>query len=188
MRPRLGGPSSRTPTGSPSPSPSPIHFVPLPRLVFPTAEPPFSPVRNCRPGRSHPTSADLLHPAPPTRFARLPARLPLLPTSAIAASRLRARGIRQAGTAMPRRFAQPIKYPRSRPGSEPSVGLAYRVAASVWAAKAQSTPIAHRSLASAASSWQKLINPPALRISTYSEAEPIFETRSRNSNVKQLIV
>src|SRR5579859_338961 len=35
--------------GIPWPSTTTIHFVPLPRLVFPTFEPLFSPVRNCRP-------------------------------------------------------------------------------------------------------------------------------------------
>jgi hypothetical protein len=34
--------SSRTPNGRPSPSTSTIHFVPLPRLVFPTAAPFFA--------------------------------------------------------------------------------------------------------------------------------------------------
>jgi len=33
--------SSRTPSGRPPPSTSTIHLVPLPRLVLPTAEPPF---------------------------------------------------------------------------------------------------------------------------------------------------
>ena len=62
--------SSRTPSGRPSPSTSTIHFVPLPRLVLPTAEPPFSLERSCRPGTSLPTSADLRHRAHPVAFAR----------------------------------------------------------------------------------------------------------------------
>jgi hypothetical protein len=41
--------SSRTPSGRPSLSTSTIHFVPLPRLVLPTASPPFSPERSCSP-------------------------------------------------------------------------------------------------------------------------------------------
>src|SRR5229473_6115404 len=61
--------SSRTPSGRPSPSTSTIHFVPLPRLVLPTAEPLFLREQSCHLGRSRPTSADLLHPAPPTAGA-----------------------------------------------------------------------------------------------------------------------
>src|SRR5579859_3462782 len=37
------------PRGRPRPSTTTIHFVPLPRLVFPTPQPLFSPERNCRP-------------------------------------------------------------------------------------------------------------------------------------------
>src|SRR5258708_10016095 len=63
--PRFASRSSRTPSGRPSPSTSTIHFVPLPRLVLPTAEPLFSLERSCRPGTSLPTSADLRHRAHP---------------------------------------------------------------------------------------------------------------------------
>ena len=48
--------SSRTPSGRPSPSTSTIHLVPLPRLVFPTAAPPFSLGRSCRRERPRPIS------------------------------------------------------------------------------------------------------------------------------------
>src|SRR6202044_3427419 len=79
--------SSRTPSGRPPPSTSTIHFVPLPRLVLPTAEPPFWPERSCRPGKSLPTSADLRHPAHPTTFATRRAIHPALPIASAAASR-----------------------------------------------------------------------------------------------------
>jgi hypothetical protein len=46
-------------------STSTIHFVPLPRLVLPTAEPPFSPARSCRPGTPLLTAAGLRRPAHP---------------------------------------------------------------------------------------------------------------------------
>ena len=38
-----------------------IHFVPLPRLVFPTPEPLFSPERNCRPETIRSTSIAAAH-------------------------------------------------------------------------------------------------------------------------------
>lgn len=50
-------------------------------------------------------------------------------------------------------------------------------------AKVQSTATAHPSTASAGSSWQKVSSSPASRVSTCFEAEPIFETRSRNNAV-----
>src|ERR1035437_5116484 len=34
--------------------PATLHFVSLPRFVLPTAEPPFSPVQSCCPGRFRP--------------------------------------------------------------------------------------------------------------------------------------
>jgi hypothetical protein len=71
--------SSRTPSGRPSPSTSTIHFVPLPRLVFPTADPLFSPGRSCRREKPRPTSTVPLGPAPPVTGARPSAIRPRLP-------------------------------------------------------------------------------------------------------------
>ena len=96
--------SSRTPSGTPSPSASTIHFVPLPRLVLPTARPLFLRGRNCRRERSRPSAACHFRPAPPAAPAKLPARR-LRPASvAIVASRSRAKEIRRAKIARPRRF------------------------------------------------------------------------------------
>ena len=52
---------------------------PLPRLVFPTAGPLFLREQSCHPGRSRPTSADLLYPAPPAGYATHSATLLRLP-------------------------------------------------------------------------------------------------------------
>src|SRR5579883_2989915 len=73
--------SNRTPSGRPSPSTSTIHFVPLPRLVFPTAEPPFSPGRSCRREKPRPTSTVPLGPTPPATRARHSATRLRLPTA-----------------------------------------------------------------------------------------------------------
>src|SRR5258707_11321297 len=59
--------SSRTPSGRPWPSTSTIHFVPLPRVVFPTAAPPFSLGRSCRRERPRPIST--VGPALPVTYA-----------------------------------------------------------------------------------------------------------------------
>src|SRR5438552_2901060 len=92
----------------PSPSASTIHFVPLPRLVFPTARPPFWRVRNCRLRNSHPSAAGRFHPAPPTGCARLPAKSLALASVAAAARRSRARETR------PEEIATPLPSAESR--------------------------------------------------------------------------
>src|SRR5258706_122569 len=172
--------SSRTPSGRPSPSTSTIHFVPLPRLVLPTAEPLFSLERSCRPGTSLPTSADLRHRAHPVAFASLRATHPALPTASTAASRSQAKGTCRARTSTPRPSATPTECPPDRPGSTPTDGLACPCAASAQAAAARSTPTAHRSTTGTAScSYKKFIKPPVSRRSLQLEAEPIYETRSK---------
>ena len=106
-----------------------IHFVPLPRLVLPTAEPPFSPGRSCHPGWSHPTSAAPLHPGHRAGHARLPARR-LPPATAVTdANKSRARETRRAEIATPHRFAEPTVCPPSRLDSGLVAVLAYRAAA-----------------------------------------------------------
>jgi hypothetical protein len=77
-------------------------------------------------------------------------------TAAIAASRSKAKEIRRAKIAMPRRFAEPKVCPPDRLDSPPAVVLVYPAAASAWEARAQSASTVRRSTASAASSWQKL--------------------------------
>src|SRR5581483_6464737 len=109
--------SSRTPSGTPSPSASTIHFVPLPRLVLPTASPLFSPGQNCRRERSRPIAAIPPGPVRPAKPATHPAIRLALATVAIAASRSRAKETRRAETATPRRFAKPTECLQNRPGS-----------------------------------------------------------------------
>jgi hypothetical protein len=80
--------SSRIPSGRPLPSASTIHFVPLPRLVFLTAEPPLLPERSCRPGISPPATAGLRGPALRVADATRQATHPAFPTASTTASRL----------------------------------------------------------------------------------------------------
>ena len=72
---------SRTPSGRPPPLTSTIHFVPLPHLLLPTAGPPFSPERSCRPGTSLPISAALRCRAHPAVLATHSPTHPALPTA-----------------------------------------------------------------------------------------------------------
>src|SRR5258708_338938 len=121
--PRFASRSSRTPSGRPSPSTSTIHFVPLPRLVLPTAEPLFPLERSCRPGTSLPTSADLRHRAHPVAFARRRATHPALPTASTAASRSQAKGTCRPRTSTPPPSATPPECPPDSPASTPTDGL-----------------------------------------------------------------
>ena len=153
-------------SGRPPPSTSTIHFVPLPRLVLPTAEPLFLPERNCHPGTSLPTSAALRHPGHPAAFARRQAKHPALPTASTAANRLLEKDICRARISMPHPFVAPKGCPPDRPGWMPTDGLDCPCAAWVRAAVAQSAPTAHRSTTRIAScSCKKKIKPPASGIS-----------------------
>src|ERR1039458_2140318 len=171
--------SSRTPSGRPPPSTSTIHFVPLPRLVLPTAEPPFWPERSCRPGTSLPTSTVLRRRAHPVTLAKRPATRPALPTASTAASRSPEKDICQAGTATLHPSATPTGCLPDKPGSKPRVGHACPCAASAQAAVARSTPTALHSITQIAScSCKNFIKPPASYRSPQLEAESIYETRS----------
>src|SRR5271169_1888510 len=88
--------SSRTPSGRPPPSTSTVHFVPLPRLVLPTAEPLFSPERSYRPRTPPPTSEDLRHRGRPTKFASHQAKRLAPPTALTAANRSQEKDICRA--------------------------------------------------------------------------------------------
>ena len=140
--------SSRTPSGIPLPSTSTIHFVPLPRLVLPIAEPPFSPVQNCRRERLRPTSAAPLDPRPPVTFAKPPAKHLGPPIASVVASRWKEKETLPAGSATPHRFAESTKFPRNKPGSMPKVARARPVDASPGEATVQSIPTVHQLTAS----------------------------------------
>ena len=113
----------RTPSGRPPPSTSTIHFVPLPRLVLPTASPPFWLGRSCHPETSRPTSASLRRPMRPTERATHPATRLRPATASAAASRSPARDIRREEIATPPRLqnpqnalkTSPIRCPRPSP-------------------------------------------------------------------------
>jgi hypothetical protein len=79
---------------------------------------------------------------------------------------------------MPHLFAESTKCLRNKLDWALPVGRAYLFDVPVSEAMVQSTATAHPSTASADSSWQKFTSSPASRVSTYCEAEPIFETRS----------
>ena len=149
-------------SGRPPPSTSTIHFVPLPRLVFPTAEPPFWPGRSCRPGTSLPTSAGPRRPARPAAPATLRATRLALPTASDAASRSPARGICRVRTSTRRRSAIPKGCPRNSPGWKPTDVRACLGAVSARAVAERSTPTAHHSTTRIAScSCKKKIKPHA---------------------------
>src|SRR5271163_4556365 len=172
--------SSRTPSGRPPPSTSTIHFVPLPRLVLPTAEPLFSPERNCRPESSPPTSAALRRPAPRVAPARRRAIRPAPPTASADASRWPATDTCRAEIATPLRSARSIKCLPGSHGWTPTDGPAYPCAASAPATAERPTPTARRSTTRIASCpCKKLNKTTASPKSTWLEAEPIYETRSR---------
>ncbi len=124
------GTSSRTPSGRPWPSTSTIHFVPLPRLVLPTAAPLFSPERNCRPESSLPTSAGPRRRGRPATLATHRARRPSLPTASDDASRWPGTGIYLAETATLLLFAAPRESPPDTPGLKPMDGRDYPSASS----------------------------------------------------------
>ena len=80
-------PATMPPKGRPWPSVTSINLLPLPRLVTPTASPPFWPEQPCRPGRPGPIAVGPAHPAGPDTSARgVPRRLPAA-TAGAAASR-----------------------------------------------------------------------------------------------------
>src|ERR1700679_84468 len=177
--------SSRTPSGRPPPSTSTIHFVPLPRLVLPTADPLFSPERSCRPETSLPTSTDLRRRARPAALATRRAIHPVLPIVSNAASRSQAKGTCRAKTAMPRRSATPIECPPDRHGSTTTDGPSRPYAASALAEEARSAPTApHSTTGTASCSCKKFIKPTASPRSPQIEAEPIYETRSSVLSLK----
>jgi hypothetical protein len=104
-------------------------------------------------------------------------RLPLA-TSAIVASMSREMETRRAEIATRRQSAEPTVCPPDRLDSGLAAAPAYRAAAWVWEAKAQSVSTVRPSIASAVSSCQKLNSSHTSRVSACFEAEPIFETRS----------
>jgi hypothetical protein len=155
----------------PWPSTSTIHFVPFPRLVFPTAAPLFWPTRSCHPERFRPIPAVAGDSARPATAATPPAKHPHLPTAADAASRSPRWDTRWAGRANEPRCATPRESLPHTADSMPTVGPVRRAVASAREINAQSTPTAGLS-----ASCQQLSPMLPYRISACLEAEPIYET------------
>jgi hypothetical protein len=108
-------PSSRTPSGRPPPSTSTIHFVPLPRLVLPTAEPLFRRRKAVVQERLLPFQQPFAVERTEQRSPRVEPDYPALPTASSAASRSPGTDTRRAETATPRRSATPTGCPRTAP-------------------------------------------------------------------------
>ncbi len=158
----------------PWPSTSTIHFVPFPRLVFPTAAPLFWPTRSCHPERFRPIAVVAADSARPATAATPPAKPPRLPTAADAASRSRRWDTRRARRATERRCATPRECLPRTAGSMPTVGPVRRAADS-----ARETNPQLISTAAHSASCQQLSPVLPCRISACLEAEPIYETSSR---------
>src|SRR6516164_397392 len=94
------------PRGRPRPSTTTIHFVPLPRLVFPTPQPLFSPERNCRPETLRSISLAGARLTRSKTFARYSTKRPAPPSRAVAASTSKDAGISPAGPASEPRSAE----------------------------------------------------------------------------------
>jgi hypothetical protein len=101
--------------------------VPLPRLVTPTAVPPFLHLRSYHRGTSLPTAAFGVNPKAPASGATLLATLLALPIAADAASRSLRWDSRQADRASALRFSVPTKYLPDTRGCWPTGDLAGRV-------------------------------------------------------------
>jgi hypothetical protein len=86
-----------SPIGSPWPSATTITFEPLPILVLPTPEPPFSPARSCHRGTLAPTPACSGHPGGSGVPARCAPRYQQPTTAAGGASTSQASHTRAAG-------------------------------------------------------------------------------------------
>src|SRR5215467_7137459 len=121
----------RTPKGIPWPSTRSIHFVPLPRLVFPTAKPPFLQEQNFHPKKSLPTAKGLVGRDPTAERATLLPTHPAPPIAANDASRWIRWDTARADPAIGLRCAAPIKHPRNKLGCWPTAAHDHRDAASV---------------------------------------------------------
>jgi hypothetical protein len=99
--------SSRFPKGTPWPSTTTIHFVPLPRFVFPTQAPLFLQRQSSRPRRTRSSPVSLLNQVPPEKPATL-STIPLaLPIDVIASNRCLRLDILPEGLATSHPFSAP---------------------------------------------------------------------------------
>ena len=165
--------ASCVPNGMPWPSTNTIRFVPLPRLVLPTPAPPFSPIRSCSPGKSHPSPAVRGGSARPATHPRLAATRLAPPTAANAASRSAHSDTPAAGPATAPRSSAATEFLPCTPGSKPKAVPAHLICASVGERNTRSTPTAGRS-----ATWLQLSPFRLLWEGVSPESEPIYETSS----------
>src|ERR1700681_4073827 len=130
--------------GTPRPSTTTIHFVPLPRLVFPTPQPLFSREQHSRPNTSRSTSTARARSTRSETSARCSTKRPAPPSLAAAASRSRDAGISPAGLASEPRSAESTESLPAHDGWE-SRGDRLCVVWAAWGARARSSATALRS-------------------------------------------
>src|SRR5208283_1290234 len=121
-----------------------IHFVPLPRLVFPTPQPLFSPERNCRPETIRSISIAGARLTRSVTFARYSTKRPAPPSLAVAASTSKDTGISPAGPASEPRSAE-SKESLPVSGDPRSTDDHLCVVWSAWGARARYSSTALRS-------------------------------------------
>src|ERR1700681_1702080 len=129
--------------GTPRPSTTTIHFVPLPRLVFPTPQPLFSREQNSRPKTIRSTSTAGARSTRSETSARCSTTRPA-PPSLAAASRSRDAGISPACLASEPRSAESTESLPAHDGFESSDDRPCVVWAA-WGARARSSATALRS-------------------------------------------
>jgi hypothetical protein len=130
------------PSGVPAPSTTTIHLVPLPRLVFPTAAPPFSPGRSCRRRNTRPSAACPCHGDRRGTPATTRATSRRLPNRAGGANTSPGSRIVRA----PRSTARPSRAPRESRRSisgRPRAGARPAATASVWGGTCAPGPTVH---------------------------------------------
>src|SRR5438105_4922130 len=141
---RRGGRVKWSPKGRPWPSTTTSHFVPLPRLVFPTPQPLFSPVQNCRPETTRSTATAGARSTRSGTRARCSTTRPARPSPAVAASKSKGADISLASPASERRCAESTESLRGHDGCRSTGG--HPCAAWVaWGARARSSSTALRS-------------------------------------------
>src|ERR1700722_6713626 len=132
------------PRGRPRPSTTTIHFVPLPRLVFPTPQPLFSREQNSHPETIRSTSIAGARLTRSETFARFSTKRPAPPNLAVVASTSKDAGSSLAGPASELRSAASTKFLPAHGGSR-STGAHPCVVGAAWGARARSSATALRS-------------------------------------------
>lgn len=162
-----------TPRGIPWPSTTTMHFVPLPRLVFPTQEPLFSRERTSRPRTSPPSEGGASRSAPTSMYAKAPARRPPPAIDGGVANTSQDWDSGPADHANAHLSSTPRECPRIRTENRPKDGHRVQTAATL-AAMARYEPIEYRR--EAARGWP--CQPPLRGVSNHDQGrkKPIPES------------